>query len=192
MSTNLEIEAKILVNEDEFKKIIAFLNLKEEQAIKQVNYYIDTPNTDLRHFGFGLRIRHRLEQYTLTLKSPMAEGTLEKNQQLNKDQYQAFIKDGIFPEGLVKDFLLMYNFDVQSLKILTSLTTYRIDTIFQGSNISIDKNNYGDSVDFEIESERTSIQLAQDILNNLCLEANINYRPNDISKHARALQAANY
>ena len=189
MSTNVEIEAKILVTAEEFHQIYAFLKLNETDAVTQVNYYIDTPKSDLRKFGFGLRIRKRGSECTLTLKSPLAEGTLEKNQSLKKGDYDRLATEGIFPEGPVRDFLLTLGFDVPTLHIITKLTTHRLETIYNGRHLALDKNEYGNIVDYEIESEQSAISLAQDTLKMLCAEANITYRPNSVSKHARALKA---
>ncbi|HOJ44452.1 MAG TPA: CYTH domain-containing protein [Bacilli bacterium] len=191
MSTNVEIEAKILVSEDEFHKVCRFLGIDESIAIKQCNYYIDTPSSQLRRYGFGLRIRERVDTYTLTLKSPLAEGTLEKNQTISKSSYLKLVKDNVFPDGTVKHFLVTLGFPVEDLRIITKLTTYRIDTTFLDRNLALDKNEYADIIDYEIESEQSAISLALETLKTLCEKADIEYRPNSISKHARALNALN-
>lgn len=189
MSTNVEIEAKILVSETEFHKVCQFLGISEKDAVKQCNYYIDTPSSQLRRYGFGLRIRERNDTYTLTLKSPLAEGTLEKNQRIEKAAYQKLIKENLFPEGPVKHFLLTLGFPVNELHIITKLVTYRIDTTYLDRNLALDRNEYGEVIDFEIESEQSAISLALETLKNLCEKAEIEYRPNNVSKHARALNA---
>jgi len=189
MSTNVEIEAKILVTETEFATLCAFLQVGEKDAIPQTNYYIDTPNSDLRKYGFSLRIRQRLDQYTLTLKSPLAEGILEKNQPVTKKQLTALQHDGTFPHGTVTDFLLSLGFPIEQLTIRTSLTTWRIDTTYEERSLSLDKNVYSGITDYEVESEQSAIVLAAETLKKLCHETGITYRPNKISKHARALRA---
>ena len=105
MSTNIEIEAKILVNEHEFNLLKSLLNINESFKVIQTNYYIDDPIGSLRKFGFALRIRELNKTFTLTLKSPMAEGTLEKNQTLTEQAYTTYQKGKVFPLGLIKDFL---------------------------------------------------------------------------------------
>ncbi|MGA0875693.1 MAG: CYTH domain-containing protein, partial [Bacilli bacterium] len=72
MSTNIEIEAKILVSEKEFTQLKALLNLSEKHKVTQTNYYVDDTKGSLRSYGFALRIRELNQTYTLTLKSPMA------------------------------------------------------------------------------------------------------------------------
>ena len=44
MSSNIEIEAKVLLTENQYETIIEKLNLIKFRKIKQTNYYIDTPD----------------------------------------------------------------------------------------------------------------------------------------------------
>ena len=189
MSTNIEIEAKILVDENEFKLLKKFLNVEHTVPVSQTNYYIDDEKASLRGFGFALRIRQIDRTFMLTLKSPMAEGTLEKNQVLSASDYDHFKKTHVFPSGILKDFLEMFGFKTESLKIITSLNTERIDTKYQDHHVCLDKNTYGQVIDYEIESEQSSLAYAADTLKKLCAEAGIPYRENRISKYSRALKA---
>jgi uncharacterized protein YjbK len=97
MSTNIEIEAKILVSESDFNKLKSILGVQEKNKVKQTNYYIDDVKGTLRTYGFVLRIREINQTFTLTLKSPMAEGTLEKNQPISEVAYRLFKEKKIFP-----------------------------------------------------------------------------------------------
>jgi len=189
MSTNIEIEAKALVSETDFLKLKAFLQADETTITKQTNYYIDTTEGDLRKYGFALRIRAIGQQFTLTLKSPMAEGSLEKNQSLNIEAYALLKESGVFPKGDMYEFLEMFGFPVNQLRIVASLTTERIDTLYQGFHVCLDKNTYNTIVDYEIESEQSSIKYAAETLQKLCAEAGVTYTPNNVSKYARALMA---
>jgi uncharacterized protein YjbK len=189
MSIHLEIESKILVTGDEYDLLLKKLNLGENLKVYQTNYYIDTLENHLRTYGFGLRIRELNNSFTLTLKSPMAEGVLEKNQVLTAIEYKNFKEHHLFPKGLVKDFLDIVEFDTSLLKIITSLTTERIDTTFENRHICLDKNMYNGHVDYEVESEESSLQLASETLKKLCEYAGITYVENKISKHSRALNS---
>ena len=188
MSTNIEIEAKILVNEKEFNQLKTLLDLSEKHKVTQTNYYVDDTKGSLRSYGFALRIRELNQSYTLTLKSPMAEGTLEKNQQINHASYLKLKNDRQFPEGLIKDFLEMFGFDTTQLTIITYLTTDRYETTFEGRNVCLDKNQYHGLVDYEVESEESSLKNAAETLKLLCEKAGIEYKPNQISKYARAIK----
>jgi len=189
MSTNVEIEAKILVTAEEFDKICVFLGVSAQDAVAQTNYYIDTTTSELRKYGFSLRVRERRNQFTLTLKSPLAEGTLEKNQPIGPRELHELRENGRFPTGTVTDFLRSLGFPVEQLTIRTQLTTWRIETTYEDRSLSLDKNVYSGITDYEVESEQSAIALAAETLKKLCQATGITYRPNKISKHARALKA---
>jgi uncharacterized protein YjbK len=191
MSTNIEIEAKILVSASDFEKLKVVLGVSDQIKVTQTNHYIDDAKGSLRQYGFALRIRELNQTYTLTLKSPMAEGTLEKNQVINQQIYLAFKEKNIFPSGLIQDFLTMFGFDTKQLKIITFLTTDRYETRYEGRHVCLDKNSYHGITDYEVESEESSLKNAADTLKLLCEAAQIPYRENQISKYARAIKTLN-
>ena len=87
---------------------------------------------------------------------------------------RALAKEGIalrdedeFPETDLKRFLTMLDFDVKQLRILTSLSTERIDVEYEGGLLSIDRNSYSGQVDYEIEFEYNNIDDAEKILEKL-------------------------
>lgn len=189
MSNNIEIEAKILVNEKDFNKLLKHFNVKEEDKIIQTNHYIDSNNRDLKRFGFALRIREKKNEYEFTLKAPLSEGLLEKSEFINKEDYDAFKKDNIFPNGNLKNFLEMVGIKTDTLKILTSLTTERYDIQYgKDSLLSLDKSTYNGHTDYEIEMEDTAIAIAEQNLKDICEAAQIKYVPNTKSKQARAME----
>jgi uncharacterized protein YjbK len=188
MSTNIEIEAKILVNESEFLKLKTILGIQEKIKVTQTNYYVDDQQGSLRTFGFALRIRELNQSYTLTLKSPMAEGTLEKNQVISEAAYRLFKEKRIFPQGIIHDFLEMFDFQTKQLSIITHLTTERYETKFEDRHVCLDKNLYHGITDYEVESEESSLKHAAETLQLLCEKAKIVYKENHISKYARAIK----
>lgn len=188
MSTNIEIEAKVLLSKEDFDKVCEFLHADKLRRITQTNHYVDSKDEILRQFGFGLRIREK-DDFTLTLKAPLSEGTLEKNQEITWKQYESLLHRQVFPEGDIKEFLEMLGIKVDSLMILTSLTTVRISSMFEDNEVVLDQNTYDSTIDYEVEAENTSIQLAEDILKRLCDSAKVPYSPNKLSKHARAMNA---
>ena len=87
MATNIEIEAKVLINQDEYKRIVRKLQKNILKDKTQVNYYIDTKDYLLKKSGIGLRVRALNNEYIMTLKVPMSEGLLEKNTTLKDDEF---------------------------------------------------------------------------------------------------------
>ena len=190
MSSNIEIEAKVLLLKDEYNEIIEKLNLQKYRRIKQTNHYIDTPDRYLKKNGIALRIREKDEEFELTLKTPLSEGLLEKNENISWRDFENLSEKQIFPDGNIRKFLLILGVKVSELKVLTSLCTERIHVEFEGFELALDKNIYSNIVDYELEVESSSIERAQQEIKNILEECNINnFTFNKVSKQARALNA---
>lgn len=190
MSSNIEIEAKVLLLKDEYNAIIEKLNLQKYRKIKQTNHYIDTPDRYLKKNGIALRIREKDEEFELTLKTPLSEGLLEKNENISWRDFENLSERQIFPDGNIRKFLLILGVKVSDLKVLTSLCTERINVEFEGFGLALDKNIYSNIVDYELEVESSSIERAQQEIENILNECDIkNFSFNKVSKQARALNA---
>ena len=188
MSNAIEIEAKALVKEGDYKKLVA--RFKGNRSYTQTNYYIDNDEGLLRKEGVALRIREKEGLYEMTLKTPLSEGLLEKNCAWSKERFDEFLKKGVFPEGDIKRFLTMLDINVNDLKILTSLTTKRIDVDYEGGKLSLDENHYSGLTDFEIELEHNSMVDATSNLEKLFQEEGIPFVLNNKTKISRALSVA--
>ena len=126
MQSNIEIEAKVLLSEEEYLTLIKYLHLERYKKIKQTNHYVDSVDRKLKANDIALRIREN-EDFVLTLKTPLSEGLLEKNQTISWRDYSDLEEQGIFPNGDIKNFLEICGFNPLELKVLASLTTYRIE-----------------------------------------------------------------
>ena len=77
---HLEIELKTLLKKDEYNR------LKDQftgvTPVLQKNYYIDTPDFELREKKVAMRIRTFEDWAELTLKVPQSVGNMEYNQTL--------------------------------------------------------------------------------------------------------------
>ncbi len=188
MATNIEIEAKTLLTKEEYNKTLAHFKLDVADGYIQKNYYIETKNQDLRKLGISLRIR-KLNGYVMTLKLPMAEGLLEKSQNLTSDQFSDFQNRGVFPDGDISKFIEGLYIDLKYLEIIASLSTLRIEVEYEDLTLAIDENRYGDIQDYELEMEATSIKKAKRLLEKVCEEVKVPYRENFDSKQKRAINA---
>jgi uncharacterized protein YjbK len=191
MATNIEIEAKALINEQEYNNLIEALKDSDFTVFDQTNYYVETKNFDLKKLGLGLRVRDINGKYVLTLKAPMSEGLLEKEETISEDQFQLFEKKNIFPECSLKDFIIMLGFEIKKLKILAKLRTHRTQVeLDDGKHIlCVDKNEYNNLVDYELELEGNSLGKAKTRLEQFCIEHEIEYKDNPRSKQTRALES---
>lgn len=188
MSTNIEIESKVLLTKDDFEKVLDALRADRYKRIKQVNHYIDSEDQVLRRLGCALRIREK-DDFVLTLKTPLSEGLLEKSQTISWRQYDRLAKNNTFPDGDIKNFLEILGIKIEDLKILTSLTTDRIEIPYKEGLLSLDTNVYSGNTDYELEMEQTSIQYAEECLQEICALANVPCVFNTFSKQARAMNA---
>ena len=57
--------------------------------------------------------------------------------------------NGIFPDGDIKNFLEILGIKIENLKILTSLTTDRIEIPYKEGLFSLDKNEYSGTIEKE-------------------------------------------
>ena len=69
---HLEIEFKILINQETYEKIIADYQSKQIDEYSQTNYYLFHDELDKRRYS--LRIRYKKGKYELTLKTPHDKG----------------------------------------------------------------------------------------------------------------------
>ena len=187
MSNAIEIEAKVLVKKEDYEILKAAY--KDYPSYTQTNYYIDDEERHLAKEGIALRVREKSGAYEMTLKTPLSQGLLEKNEVLSKEQFLAFQEHGSFPKCDLVRFLTMLDFDVGQLKILTSLTTERIDVETNDGLLSIDKNEYSGKTDYEVEFEYNNMEGAKHILKSLLAHHGV-YAPfNKAHKVHRAMEA---
>ncbi len=188
-SNNIEIEAKVLLSKRDYQKLLENMTFNDQVKI-QKNYYLDSEDRVLKKYGMAVRLRQREGKNKLTLKAPLAEGLLTKNQDLSDDEANALINNNLFPRGDISDFLDILNIDVNKLLILAQLTTERKEGTYEGLDINISKNTYSDTIDYELECDSDSVTNSQNALKDLCQEYRIEYKLNTVSKESRAINAA--
>ena len=189
MSNNIEIEAKVILSRQDYKKVFDTLKTKITDTHTQTNFYIDSQDRVLKKNDIALRIREYNRTYVLTCKTPLSEGLLEKNQELSEKVGLEMINLNRFPSGGIQDFLELLDIDVSNLEVLASLTTRRNELSIDSSKISLDENTYGNKVDYEIEVEDSAMKLAEDRIEEILKPLGITYSLNKVSKQMRAIKA---
>ena len=189
MSNNIEIEAKVILSRQDYKKVFDTLKTKITDTHTQTNFYIDSQDRVLKKNDIALRIREYNRTYVLTCKTPLSEGLLEKNQELSEKVALEMINLNRFPSGGIQDFLELLDIDVSNLEVLASLTTRRNELSIDSSKISLDENTYGNKVDYEIEVEDSAMKLAEDRIEEILKPLGITYYLNKVSKQMRAIKA---
>lgn len=147
----LEIEYKTLLTEREYLTLLPDFELIS--PIQQTNYYIDSPEADLRSKRLSLRIRTYPDRAELTLKIPQEVGNLEYNQNLDLELIKGFKHLLTLPDGEIKDKLVAAGIDLSRLTILGHLTTRRREVQLDMGLLAIDSNTYAGIKDYELELE---------------------------------------
>ena len=182
MGTNLEIEFKAELSKQDYGKLVS--KFSTTKIYSQINYYIDSDDLVIRSKKCGLRIREKDGDFEMTLKVPQSEGKLEINQQIT----DKLIKYFVFPDGEIKNFLRdNFSIKIESLRILGSLETKRLDLKYKTSLVSIDESSYNGIVDYEIEAEDSSIDLAKKNLLDFLEDNEIEYKKSTGTKLKRFL-----
>ncbi|MCG9795659.1 CYTH domain-containing protein [Staphylococcus argenteus] len=174
MAINHEIEFKQIITaslyetlqEKYFKNCVLF---------KQVNYYIDTPDFKLKQHRSALRIRVKDKQFEMTLKTPAEVGLMEYNHIISiNPEIDMIIPNDSLPDDIRQILVKQFGVNDQSLSILGALTTYRQETQYQGDLLVLDKSEYLDTTDYELEFEvkdyDQGLQKFQSLLNEWNLE----------------------
>lgn len=188
-SNNIEIEAKVLLKRTDYEKLKK--NLEFVPAVKiQSNYYLDSEDRVLKKYGMIVRLRTREGNAKLTLKAPLSEGLLEKNQTMTLQEATSMIRNDIIPEGEIRDFLETLHINPESLSILAELITERREGVYNETKINISKNTYGDTIDYEIECDSDSKTKSEKTLEEICNKFKIPFQINTVSKEERAISDA--
>ncbi|HEL1586505.1 TPA: CYTH domain-containing protein [Streptococcus suis] len=149
--TNLEIEFKTLLSLADYQALLPLF--QNVPLVKQTNHYIDSPDFQLRTNRCSLRIRTFVEQAELTLKIPQEIGNLEINQVLELKEAKRLLENFQLPDGPVKACLEQKHLNHLPLSVWGSLTTQRKEMESDIGLMALDKNTYGDQIDFELELE---------------------------------------
>ena len=188
---NVEYEARVMINKNQYSQI------KKEyldsgiryQEVTNTNYYFDDENLALTNQGIVLRLRqiNKSKNNELTLKIKGDKGDKEINHQLTSKEAKLLVDKNVFPKSNVLDELIKRNINIKSLKLITSLTTDRLEFYYSDYIFVIDKNEYKNKVDYNIEVESSSKKAAETYLKQIILKFNIKYKKDYISKSRRAI-----
>jgi uncharacterized protein YjbK len=188
-SNNIEIESKVLLTKSEAENISKKLNFPETEIV-HINYYLDSEDRLLKKYDMICRVRIVDGVARLTMKAPLSEGLLEKNQALTEKEKDALVEHGIFPRGEISDFLDTLHIDPLKLQVLANLTSHRKMLEYHGTTLDLSKNVYGDKTDYELECDSDSAHKSESTLREICDEFDIKFKLNVVSKENRAINAA--
>ncbi|WP_078391738.1 CYTH domain-containing protein [Shouchella patagoniensis] len=164
MTQEMEYEAKSMLTKTGYNKLIKVF--PNNEPITQQNDYFDTLDFTLKQKGAALRVRHKKDTHTLTLKQSQKDGLLETHQPLTAEQIN-LLHNGQIPDGPVKRATTFLLGDKPHLHYFGSLKTIRTEINYRNGTLCLDHSLYNNTEDFEIEFEGSSIKHAEFELNHL-------------------------
>ncbi len=181
MQFNLEIEYKMLICEETFNKIKN--DYSEFSSVKQVNTYYDSKVKPLKELFLNLRIREIQDQFIVTLK---------QKQDIGLNEYEFIVSENsiaVFDTPEIDSFFSKMNIQ-KPLHEIGTLTTYRTEILFEHGTLCIDKSEYYNHVDYELEFEISGSQDKGFLeFSEFLKKYQLTYIQNNNSKTKRCIQA---
>ena len=152
MAKELTAEFKTLLTKEEYHRI--YETIKEHPGNLQTNYYFDTKRFTLKATDAVLRVKHR-ESYILTLERKKGYNFVRTDEEITEEQFKDLVENGIIPSEKIAQEV---NDIIKGQKIINfmSLSTYRISMIYKKGKLSLDRCEYVNTVDYELEYEVTN------------------------------------
>ena len=191
----VERESKSMLTPEEYRLLMDHFKKTGDDSVPQSNYFYDTEDLALDRNDVTLRVRARKGEYELTVKQkpkpqkltfmqflglskkPEKEGRLETNHRpFTPEQREVFFKQGLVPDGNVKNMLASLNL-LAPYHFHGDLTTMRTEFMYHGCKLALDFSKYLDVEDYEIEMEQSDLEVDQSqALMNLLATMSIPYR----------------
>ena len=190
-----EFECRIMLTENEYFEIVSFY-LKQypnHHFLQNVNVYFDNDDLFLRNKHITLRARTINDlNCELTLKVKGDNGDTEINDPLTIKEADLLLNNNVFPEGNVKNYLLSLERPLSDYHQITTLYNRRLEIAYPDHLLVIDKNTYGDVVDYNIEVEsKIGIEHAKEMLKHYAQQFNLTLsKEKYLGKARRAINQA--
>ena len=194
-NTIKEYESRLMIEEQQYFDIVAFfLNVyPNKHFLQNVNYYFDTDELYLRDQHMTLRVRTINDvKSELTLKIKGNQGDEEINDGLTPKEKELLFNQNIFPQGEVKNRLTLLPYSLDKYHLIATLYNRRLEIEFDDHVLVIDKNTYGDVIDYNIEVEsKIDIEHAKEVLKQYANQFNLTLsKEKYLGKARRAINQA--
>ena len=190
-----EFETRLMVEEQQYFTIVTYyLNLyPNKHFLQNVNYYYDTDDLFLRNQHMTLRVRIINDvKSELTLKIKGENGDEEITDGLPPKEMDMLLNQNIFPYGEVRNRLMLLPYSLDKYHRIAVLYNRRLEIEFDDHLLVIDKNTYGDVVDYNIEVEsKIGIEHAKEMLKQYAQQFNLTLsKEKYVGKARRAINQA--
>lgn len=183
MNSSLEIEYKMIVSEQQLKKLAE--KYPNYPSIRQFNVYYDSLSTPLKSRGMGMRIRDFNDHHCFTLKKKVEQGHQEYEVLTDTNDLDTLSSNAI--QAIFKQLNIVGPF-VETGRLLT----WRTEIPCTHGLLCLDINKYYGITDYEIEYElleKANPKLALKEFTTILEGAGLSYVQNKHSKMQRCLKA---
>ena len=190
-----EFETRLLISEEQYFFIVTYyMNIQpNKHFLQNANHYFDTDDLFLRNQHMTLRVRIINDvKSELTLKIKGENGDDEITDGLTPKEQELLLEQNIFPYGQVRNRLMLLPYSLDKYHRIASLYNRRLEIEQEDHTIVIDKNTYGDIVDYNLEIEsKIGIDHAKDLLKMYAEKFNLTLsKEKYIGKARRAIDEA--
>ncbi len=184
MAKDVRIEFKTLLTKSEYDRL--YEQFKDYPGNLQTNYYFDTKRFTLKASDAVLRIKRR-DGLVLTFERKKGYNFQRIDEDITEEQFKALIEEGIIPSEKIA---LEVNEIIKGQNIVNfmNLATYRISIPYNKGRLSLDRCEYVDTVDYELEYEVTNREKGKLEFIEIIKEFNIAYKKSQL-KLKRAYDA---
>lgn len=172
MSQEIEIEFKTIIQEKDFTSLQQSMPFSS-QPVKQINYYFETNQQDFKRNQSALRIREKNGAYILTLKEPHKEGILETHDELTKEECAAWLNNAPIVKPHTHQQLAALGIQEKDISYFGFLKTERYTYATADLLYVLDKSEYNQQLDYELELEATDYIRGEQAFHHLLQQYNI-------------------
>lgn len=147
LTTDYEIEFKSRITKSDYSKLIKKYS-ENITSIKQQNSYFDTEKLFFDSNNITIRIREKENIYTYTMKSPYKGIIKEESATLSQTDYKDSLLQGINISFEEKNYKVFF---------ITKSNTNRTQFKYMNGTVFLDKTEYRNGDDYEVEFEVDNI-----------------------------------
>ena len=190
-----EYETRLMLTEEQYFFIVTYyMNIEpNKHFLQNANHYYDTDDLFLRGQHMTLRVRIINDvKSELTLKIKGDNGDEEITDGLAPKEQELLLEQNIFPYGQVRNRLMLLPYSLDKYHRIASLYNRRLEIEYEDHTLVIDKNTYGDIVDYNLEVEsKIGIKHAKDTLKEYIKKFNLTVsKEKYVGKARRAIDEA--
>ena len=190
-----EYETRLMLTEEQYFFVVTYyMNIEpNKHFLQNANHYYDTDDLFLRcqHMTLRVRIINDVKS-ELTLKIKGDNGDEEITDGLAPKEQELLLEQNIFPYGQVRNRLMLLPYSLDKYHRIASLYNRRLEIEYEDHTLVIDKNTYGDIVDYNLEVEsKIGIKHAKDTLKEYIGKFNLTVsKEKYVGKARRAIDEA--